>query len=169
MSKYKPAPDLDLLSKHLRLDLETGQLFRRVKTSNSVKVGALVGSPTRCGYLMVCVQNQKHLAHRLVWVLRYGVWPEHQIDHINGDRSDNRPDNLRLATNQENQMNRKLSCSNKSGFKGVCWNEAGGNWRSYITVNRKRIHLGVYKELADAAESYEKAAIYYFGEFARVK
>lgn len=91
-----------------------------------------------------------------------------QVDHINGDTLDNRRANLRICSNAQNQQNRKKKLPGKGGtrFKGVFF--INGRWRAYITVNKKRYHLGVYDAEIDAAKEYDSKALHYFGRFARL-
>lgn len=91
-----------------------------------------------------------------------------QVDHINGNRLDNRKSNLRLVTLEQNRMNRGLNKNNKSGYKGVFWYKPLYKWCAYITVNTKRRHLGYFRDKKEAAFAYNKAAFDNFGEFARL-
>lgn len=91
-----------------------------------------------------------------------------QVDHANGNKLDCRRGNLRLATNGENQMNRRKSLGFSSQYKGVFWNSRAGKWASRIVFEGKSIHLGFYLEEIDAAKVYDKAARKYFKTFARV-
>lgn len=90
------------------------------------------------------------------------------VDHINGDKLDNRRENLRLATNAENQFNRDLPAHNTTGYKGVYRNPNGRRqWTAAITVNRKKRHLGSFHTAEDAARAYDAAAQELAGVFAR--
>src|SRR5690242_17796567 len=86
------------------------------------------------------------------------------VDRINGDGLDNRRENLRLCTRDENMMNRRKNSNNSSGYKGVDRNK--GKWRAYIQVDKKWIHLGYFSTAEQAAHAYDNAAKKYFGEFA---
>lgn len=99
--------------------------------------------------------------HRLLVDIPDGM----QIDHINGDKLDNRQANLRQCTNQQNGCNRGKTAKNTSGFKGVSPCEYG-RWQAGIRVNGKRLHLGHFLKKEDAAEAYKAAAIKLHGEFA---
>jgi len=89
-----------------------------------------------------------------------------KVDHINGNRLDNRKENLRLATHAQNQRNRTKSRNNKTGYKGVY--RIRNRWQASITVDGKRIRLGAFGTPEDAARSYDAAAREYHGEFAKL-
>ena len=103
--------------------------------------------------------------HRFILGLKKG---EPMVDHANGDTFDNRRDNLRVCTAQQNIANKKPSTSNKSGFKGVWWRKAKRKWVASIKISGKQIWLGSYAIKADAARAYNLAAVKFFGEFARL-
>lgn len=106
--------------------------------------------------------------HRLVYMHRLvlDAQPGQRVDHINGDRLDNRRANLRLVTSAQNQQNRHATARGTSGYKGVCWHKGTEKWHVRITVNGHRLHLGYYSELETAALLYDAAARHFFGEFA---
>jgi hypothetical protein len=101
--------------------------------------------------------NKKYRAHRVVWALHYGEWPEHQVDHINHNGLDNRVNNLRVVTNQENGKNANISSRNSSGITGVSWSNDRQKWYSYITVDGKMQSLGCYANKGEAASVRKKA------------
>lgn len=107
-------------------------------------------------------------AHRLAWFYAYGVWPQDQIDHRNGIRSDNRICNLREATNSLNKANERRRTDNTSGFKGVHRRE-NGRWRARIGVGNRRLALGDFDTPEAAHTAYCQAAAQHFGEFARAE
>lgn len=90
------------------------------------------------------------------------------IDHINGDKLDNRKANLRIVTPSQNCMNRRISSVNTSGYKGVCWREntAGRNWCATIYKDYKQYHLGYFSTKIEAAKAYDAKAKEMFGEYA---
>lgn len=149
--------DVEFLSTVLSYDPETGFLTRKNDGSQACYVGSE-------GYRNVFV-DKVFLAHRVSWALHHGVDPgAMQIDHINGDRSDNRAANLRIATGSENMWNRGVSRNNTSGFKGV--KPYRGRYRARIYVKSKEIHLGDFDSATEAHAAYLKAAEKYHGEFA---
>lgn len=91
-----------------------------------------------------------------------------QVDHINSNKLDNRKENLRLATNSQNQMNRKKSERCSSKYKGVYFNKDRNKWIAYINVKRKMKYLGIFEKEEDAAKEYNKAALTFFKEYAKL-
>lgn len=91
-----------------------------------------------------------------------------QIDHINGNKLDNRKENLRFVTASQNQANSNPSYRGKSKYKGVTWHTQNCNWFARIRVNYKEIYLGVFESEGDAAVAYDIAAARYFGSFAKL-
>jgi len=103
--------------------------------------------------------------HRFIMSAQKGV----EIDHINGDRLDNRKCNLRLCSHLENLKNQPTARKNNtSGFKGVCWNKVLNKWQSNIMLNGKSTHLGVFMCKIEAAKAYNAAAVQFHGEFANI-
>lgn len=91
------------------------------------------------------------------------------IDHINRNRLDNRKENLRFCTHQQNMMNLSVRIDNSSGVTGVCWHKKSNKWRAQIKLNKKTKHLGYYDNIEDAIQARRQAEIDYFGEFAPTK
>lgn len=102
------------------------------------------------GYLTGIIKGRPYRAHRVAWALAHGRWPDGQIDHLNGDRADNRLVNLRDVTGSHNQRNAKLQRNSQSGVCGVYWHAARGKWRAEITFDGKTRHLGQFSTKADA-------------------
>lgn len=97
------------------------------------------------------------LAHRVVYLIHHGNWPENHIDHLDGNGLNNAPDNLRDATNQENMRNAKLYKTNKSGTTGVRWRKDISKWTARICVDGKNLNLGYFTEKEDAIEARKAA------------
>lgn len=90
-------------------------------------------------------------------------------EHENNNPLDNRRENIRVATHSENIRNQKKRIDNTSGYKGVYWHKDANKWQAYITVNQKRIHLGLFDNIEDAAKAYAEASAKYHGEFGRLE
>jgi hypothetical protein len=145
----------------LRYDHETGNLYRLKRSSAKFPNGNLAGTKTSYGYIRVRIENMYYMAHRIAWLLHFGAWPNCQIDHINGDRSDNRICNLRdieQAVNIQNQT--KAQAGNKSGFLGV--SPHNGRWLAQISIGRRKKYIGMFDtpELAHAAYVNTKRAVH---------
>lgn len=149
------------LEEILNYDPKTGKLYRAA-------TGLLAGGRNVKGYFTVNVDGERFYSHRLVWFYVYGQWPA-QIDHINGDKADNRICNLREATGTQNLANTKRPINNKSGYKGVCWCPKRRMWRAYATKQKRQHHLGYFNNPKTAHAAYIAAAIELHGEFARFK
>lgn len=109
------------------------------------------------GYKAGKIHGHRLLAHRVAWLLHYGKWPDKNIDHLNGDRSDNKIQNLRDVDAGVNQRNRKMSSRNTSGFTGVKRCKKTRAWIAFIRVNGKNKILGRYNFKEDAIRSRERA------------
>lgn len=121
------------------------------------------------GYIQIKVGVRAYSAHRLAWFYVHGSWPANCLDHVNGDRADNRIANLREATQAQNARNAQRKKTNSSGFKGVHWHAQAQKWRATILVNRRHISLGLFHRKEDAAKAYETAAHKHHGAFSRTR
>lgn len=121
------------------------------------------------GYLGFSHRGRKHYLHRLIWLYHHGTVPG-MIDHVNGDRRDNRIENLRACSNAQNQYNSVRKTNNRSGFKGVAFYRAKPTtkpWRARIVRSGRQISLGYYATAEEAAEAYARGAAEVAGAFAR--
>ena len=141
----------------------TGELFWIKSPKYDINVGDEAGSITNQGYVKLTLLKKQLTAHRIIWFMVYGYWPN-EIDHINGIRTDNRLVNLREVTRTQNMRN---SCSNK-GFKGVSYHKRDKKFHSRIWSKGKNIHLGSYSSEIEAASAYNSKAKELFGEYARL-
>lgn len=154
MTAANDCMEASLVRELFNYEPESGLLKWKVRKAICVTVGQYAGNLTPLGYRSVKINGCCFQAHRLVWAYVHGAWPAGQIDHINGVGSDNRIENLRECTNGQNQQNRTAGKANKSGFLGVHWVASRKRWRSYITVNRKPIFLGTFREKDAANQAY---------------
>jgi hypothetical protein len=139
------------------------------KTWNTRFAGKAAGALLKTGFKSIAVDEIKYMAHRLAWLVHYGEWAAQDIDHVNGCPSDNRVENLRLASVSQNQANSRRPCHNTSGYKGVSWHRQSRRWRAAIVVSKRQISLGLFTTAEAAHAAYAAAAAEHFGEFARLK
>ena len=156
------------LKELLNYNPDTG-IFTRKEPRRGVKVGSVLGSLHNCGYLFATVNREFFYLHRLAWIYMHGKHPIDMIDHINGDKTDNRIKNLRQASNSQNQQNSTTNKRNTSGVKGVSWYARDSKWYAYIQVKNKTLNLGTYFKIEDAISARHSAEVKYFGEFRRNK
>ena len=149
-----PVP-VDTLRTLFRYDGDTGVL---VRISTGVAAGVQWKKSKHRRYGWVGLQRRKRAQlHRVVFAVVHGRWPEGQIDHIDGDPTNNRVENLREVSGLENQRNMKRYTNNTSGYTGV-YRTAYGKWHARITDNGRRIHLGVFEDPEAAAAAYRAKA-----------
>lgn len=153
----------------LHYDEITGEFTWRAATSNRVKVGMRAGTLHSEGYVRVKVDGMQYFAHRLAWLYVYGHWPEADLDHINGNRADNRIGNLRGCTRAENLQNLGNTPNKKSGLPlGVSFSRSG-KYRAQIRHSGTSRWLGLYTcpEEAHAAYLTAKAELHPFNPVPR--
>ncbi len=149
----------------LDYDPDTGIFLWKIKASSKRPIGSRAGSVTSHGYRRIMINGLLYGEHRLAFLWQTGNFPQLDIDHINGDRQDNRWLNLREATPVQNCANSALPKSNKSGHKGVWWNRQRGKWQAMLNACGVRVHLGLFKDRHDACAAYRRADMEFRGEF----
>ena len=144
---------------------EDGVLYRRVSASFNTRAGDRAGSLKQSGYIGVAVGRKLYLAHRLIWTMHHGVIPAGmEIDHINGDKADNRIENLRLATRSENNRNlRGAHADSRTGIRGVSPYKSG-RWHAQVHVNGRNIQRYFKSQIA-AVIFADLVRAKYFGDF----
>lgn len=142
MSVPSPLPSQEELKRLFAYDTETGALTWRAN-------GAPALTGVQHGYLCGFVVDRRLRAHRVIWKLMTGDEPR-QVDHINGNRQDNRWSNLRDVAHQTNGQNQKKPVTNTSGVCGVCWHRGARKWQARIRVNDRHIYLGVFDSMEEA-------------------
>ena len=137
------------LKEILRYDPDTGIFIWKLNVGKRLKAGQRAGSNDGRGYIHIKINGKNYKAHRLAWLYMYGQWPKKHIDHINKVKHDNRIENLRCVTNQENLFN--------TDAKGYSWHKASQKWKAKIVLDGKHKHLGLYDTEAEARTAYIKA------------
>ncbi|MDS1142431.1 HNH endonuclease signature motif containing protein [Pusillimonas sp. SM2304] len=137
---------------------DTGIFYATPARPTSVRPGSILGYLRKDGYWYIRVDGHQYLAHRLAWLYVYGEWPKHLIDHIDGNKSNNRIKNLRDVPKHINQQNiRAPYKSSSTNTLGVIWNKRDKQWYAVITTNKKKRHLGMFKNKEDAVMAYLEA------------
>jgi hypothetical protein len=159
---------IDSIRELLSYDPESGKLFWKNEQRGGFKKSVIIhraGDEAGCtrpdGRRVVRVGNVLLMAYRVAWAIHYGEWPKGEIDHINGDRSDDRISNLRdvpRGTNQEN-IRSPTASKQSSSYLGVYRNKRNRNkpWRAAITVNGRQIYLGAFDSECEASRAYVAA------------
>ncbi len=151
----------------LDYDKATGTFMWLKGISNRAPAGKEAGCRCRrSGYILIGIDGRLYPAHRLAWMFVHGVMPD-EIDHRDGDRANNKIQNLRSCTHAENQKNVPRPSHNTSGFKGVHFHPQTGKWRARIKSDGKHKSLGLHQTPEAAHAAYCAAATAMHGEFAR--
>jgi len=129
---------------------EDGNLIWKKKICRNTIIGKVAGRTYDIGYKSIGLYGKEYMSHRLVFMFHHGYFPK-EVDHIDGNKSNNRIENLRPATHSENLKNQKIRTNNVSGHKNVGWAKREQKWRVRLTVNFKDKHIGYFsdRELAD--------------------
>lgn len=143
---------------------DTGLFTWKISPSFSIKVGDVAGSKGK-NYVVISINKETHAAHRLAFFYMTKRWPVEFIDHIDRNKHNNRWSNLREANRAENSVNRKVPSNSSSGVTGVTFYKANGRWRAHIKVKDKKMSLGYFKTLEEAAAARKMAEVKYFGDF----
>lgn len=176
IGKHKTDLSANELKRHVEYDPLTGIFTRLMKepstrlarTWNTRYGGQPAGWTNERGYVEVSINGKVHLGHRLAWLYMTGEWPVAEVDHVNGEPSDNRWANLRAASRRQNAMNTKIRSHSKTGVKGVHYYPQWDRYQAKITVAGHCKSLGYYATADEAGSVYQEAAKRLFGEFARV-
>lgn len=128
--------------------------------------GKTTGSLSPLGYLITVINNKTYCAHRVAWTIAKDRWPQGEVDHINGKRSDNRLSNLREVTSAQNSWNLSWMPHNTSGVKGVAWCSRRNTWRARIRHQEKDNHLGYFDSKEEAVNAVREARTRFHGAYA---
>ena len=145
--------------KYFDYNQETGGLSWKLSRGKKTRAGDIAGTEDK-GYLRLRFNYKDYKVHRIIWLMVYGRWP-YQIDHIDHNRSNNKINNLREVTAQQNAQNRSLHKNNRSGVCGVSWKKDKNKWCSEIHVNGNNVFLGHTCSLFRAACLRKSAEIKY--------
>lgn len=178
-SKALPSPEV--LRQLLRYEPETGKLFWRERgpewfpspKAHAVWNGRFAGAEALAtdngkGYRKGKIHGRDHSAHRVIWAMMTGAWPNEEVDHRDGDGQNNRWLNLREATRLQNMKNQRISRRSSSGIKGVSWHSGAKKWMAQISSNGRHSYLGLFDDKESAAEAYAVASALLHREFGRV-
>lgn len=164
----KPLPSPEVLRQLLRYEPDTGKLFWKERPDSFCKSpsearrwnkrfsGKEITVTTTHGYRAVTIFDRQYPAHRICYAIFHGAHPGKDIDHINGDRADNRIENLRAVSPRQNAVNRKKISRNVTGVCGVSKTQYG-TFTAYVSTGSRRIYLGSFKSLEDAALARKSA------------
>lgn len=147
-----------------RSHFATDKGFKIFNKSYAGRAAGCKVKPRRTGstYIEFKIGNKVIRSHRVVWEMHNGEIPEgFEIDHISGDSTDNRIENLRLVTSRENSMNGRIRSDNKTGHCGVSIIKSTGRYRATIKVNGKNIHIGVFGSMEDAVKARKYSERHY--------
>ena len=160
MLKYKNIT-VDEVREAFDYDEETGDMIWKIRASSRANIGDAAGYVNRRGYKYIGYKGKLYRAHRLIWLYVHGSFPPEQIDHIDGNPSNNRISNLRAVSRKENAKNQKLPKNNTSGITGVVWKKNASKWHARIKINWKQIHLGTFNDFFEACCGRKSAEIKY--------
>jgi hypothetical protein len=144
--------------------VKDGVLIRRKKVSQNTKAGDKAGTLSKDGYIRVFIQGKSYLAHQIVFMMING-YKANEIDHINGVKTDNRPENLREVTRSQNRLN--TASRAKTGIKNVFLHSKGTGYEVSMTVNGIKKYFGLFRDLELAELVAYKAREKFHGEYAR--
>lgn len=145
--------DKDYLN--LLFEYKDGNLFWKNDKGKKIKRGQKLGSMSSCGYIVTKIDYKSYSVHRLIFLYHYGYMPKF-IDHIDCDKKNNKIENLRECTIQENSYNTKKPKSNSSGIKGVHWCNTHKKWIAKCRNNGERICFGYFSNIKDAENVIKK-------------
>lgn len=165
MKNFKPLPNLEILNAYFTYDAEQKNLLHNLDSSRGTR-GDVAGYIAAEGYRKVKIKREAFSAHRVIWFMVHGADPGlMDIDHKDGDRSNNCIKNLRLATRSQNVCNSITRSDNTSGAKGVYWRSNRNKWQAEVRLDGKSHFGGRYKTFPEAEAAVIKLRKKIHGEF----
>lgn len=162
-------PTVRQLRQLLSYEPESGVLRWRVTRGSRAKVGGVAGSiDADTGYVRITINYRRFLAHRVAWAICHGKWPSAFMDHRDGNRKNNRINNLREANLSQNSRNCSSRRKSTSKYLGVSWHSGKKKWEARISDGTRSHHLGTFDDEFDAARAYNTTALKIHGQFARL-
>ncbi|HBY9796140.1 TPA: hypothetical protein MJA66_14730 [Klebsiella pneumoniae] len=145
---------------------DSGLFTWKVNRRGKAKSGCIAGSKNGQGYIIIKIDGKFYFAHRLAWLVTHGTFPVNMIDHIDGNRENNKINNLREATDEQNMWNSAAGKNNKTGVKGVSWDGRRKRFRASISIKGKNKEIGSYLSLKDAESAIKDYRLKLHGKFA---
>ncbi len=168
LTTIKTYPSQQTIKEYFTYCAQTGNLIWKKKPGPKINIGSVAGYRTNAGYIRVELQDEAYMVHRLIYIYHHGDIPHgYVVDHIDGYKSHNFIDNLRLATSSNNAHNRKTPSNSSTGQKGVYWETDRNKWTAKVTVDGRMKRIGRYKTFEEAVAAYQNNLANYVGEFAR--
>lgn len=163
--KFAELPSQARIKELLDYDPETG-IFRWKHSRGPNKANEVAGWKHYTGYLYIGFDNQQFKAHRLAWVFIHGCPPAGMLDHIDRDIRNNRISNLREASEQQNNQNKRPYRNSRTGVKGIGWSAQSRKWRARIQANGRVHSLGLFSSFEEALQARQTAetALHIFQE-----
>jgi hypothetical protein len=152
------------LPKKATIEYQNGEMFLKRQLPKR-KIGEKIGTTYKNGYSQALILSKTYAVHRLVFLYHHGYFPK-EVDHIDNDILNNKIENLREVTRNQNCYNSKLRKDNTSGVKGVSWSKIRKKWVVQLTVNGKLKRFGFYDDINCAKSVIEEMRTKYHGEFA---
>lgn len=171
-----PAFTAEFIRSILDYDAKTGLFTWRARAEcsalrNSIWTGRAAGTNIH-GYIQISIyvdgQSVAIYAHRIAWLYIYGEWPQELLDHIDGDKTNNRIGNIREASYSENACNRPKRSDNKTGYTGVAFRKNRNKWEGKITVRQKTVWRKLFNTAEEAHAARTAALPLHHGAFARI-
>lgn len=154
MTIEKYLPSYEEIDRAFAYNSSTGEFTRKISTARCTKVGEVAGHKNAQGYIIIKYLGAAYKAHRLAWLIYHKSWPKYDIEHIDGNKSNNSISNLRDVSRSTNSLNTKYTSKNTSGYRGV--SPHNGKWRARLTLKGVQHIIGTYDTPEEASIAYKK-------------